>query len=183
MCRADSIPLGTRARSGSWRQSTLAPNKGHWASSASARSLEGKAGCFVLFYLVCRIIYKIYQVCSDSPAKPSEIPTMPPVAAQSQALCRFPLCRVRMPEGDWPKQLCKLGAGLPFPVRCDEDLWRGVLGDSKRCFQHFRVLPSARHFAYSIPGPGCREPASGNPCQNASNGSKHITGLSRSRWE
>lgn len=67
----------------------------------------------------------------------------PPVAALSQALRRFPLCRVGMPEGDWPKQLCKLGAGPPFPVRCEEDLRSGVLGDSKRCFQHFRSLTSA----------------------------------------
>lgn len=94
--------------------------------------LRGKLD--VLFYLVCRLIYAIYQVCSSCPAKPSVIPTVLPVAAQSQALCRFPLCRVGMPEGDWPKQLRKLRAGLPFPVRCQEDLCIGVLADSKRCF-------------------------------------------------
>lgn len=132
MCKADGMPLGARVRFGSWRQSSLAPNKGHGASSASTLHWRGKLD--VLFSLVRRLIYTIYQVCSSCPAKPSVIPTVPPVAAQSQALCRFPLCRVRMPKGDWPKQLRKLGAGLPFPVRCHEDLCSGVLGDSKRCF-------------------------------------------------
>lgn len=105
---------------------------------------------------------------------PSVIPTMPPVAAQSRALCRFPLCRVGMPEGDWPKQLCKLGAGLPSPVGCDEVLCSGVLGDSKRCFQHFLGLsPPPAPVTLPIPRPGCREPASGSLCQGARNGSKH----------
>lgn len=104
--------------------------------------------------------------------EPSVIPPMPPVAAQSRALCRFPLCRVGMPEGDWPKQLCKLGAGLPFPVGCDEDLCSGVLGDSKRCFQHFRSFTSAP-VTLPIARPGCREPASRSLCQGVSNGSKH----------
>lgn len=127
MCRANNIPLGTGYDLELGDKAVLPQIKVTEHLLPLPHSLERARELDVLFYLVGGLIYRIYQVCSY---RLESLPYLPPVASQSRALCRFPLCRVGMPEGDWPKQLCKLGAGLPYPVGCDEDLCSGVLGDS-----------------------------------------------------